>query len=348
MCESIERVNVMKKIKPFGIFILPLLITLFLDIYTKRWAEENLATPEHPIPIIIEEEREEAIGEIIEKKYGIPFNEQNKFYITKLTQKRDYKIDDKVFDFGNEKFSNISGFYVFTKERLSFPPRRILIREPFEVEKLFQFVRTMLSLKDIRKIVFENLKNITLMEYLSWHLQGFDDKKLKNLIENYLYPIPSQEEKIDLQTKVKKNEIYLLKQRSINLIRGNLQLIYAENPGAAWGFLANAPESFRHSFFSVLSVIAIFVIIYILWKTPREEIITLLSLGAILGGAVGNLTDRFCQRYVVDFIDMYYGVYHWPTYNVADIGITIGVIFIVIKMIRKEKKKEKKDKTKGE
>jgi signal peptidase II len=55
----------------------------------------------------------------------------------------------------------------------------------------------------------------------------------------------------------------------------------------------------------------------------------------VFGGAVGNFVDRIARHYVVDFIDMYVGSSHWPTYNVADIGITVGVILLAFQMLRK-------------
>jgi lipoprotein signal peptidase len=72
-----------------------------------------------------------------------------------------------------------------------------------------------------------------------------------------------------------------------------------------------------------MSGILIFALCY-----PQKRIGILLSLGGILGGALGNLIDRLRFRAVIDFLDIYWGQYHWPAFNVADSAITLGVLFL--------------------
>ncbi|MEO1175407.1 MAG: signal peptidase II [Myxococcota bacterium] len=89
---------------------------------------------------------------------------------------------------------------------------------------------------------------------------------------------------------------------------------YAENPGAAWSFLASAPDAFRQPFFLIVSVAAMIFIVYYFRKVPRNNFLLRGALMLVFGGAVGNFLDRLRLGYVIDFIDWhYYDVYTWPS-----------------------------------
>jgi signal peptidase II len=113
------------------------------------------------------------------------------------------------------------------------------------------------------------------------------------------------------------------------VIPGFLDLLYRENRGGAWGLLSGAPEWFRMPFFLGTSSLAVVFLVWLRRKMELHRRWADFAFAAILGGAVGNLVDRVRLGYVVDFIDMHVGANHWPTYNVADIGITLGVILLV-------------------
>jgi signal peptidase II len=111
---------------------------------------------------------------------------------------------------------------------------------------------------------------------------------------------------------------------------------YAENPGAAWSLLASAPEKVRVPFFHVVSVIAILLIgAYYSRLRPDQKLLGI-ALSFVMGGALGNLTDRLVRGYVIDFIDWHINDpnwntrLHWPTFNVADTGISLGVALIAL------------------
>ena len=109
-----------------------------------------------------------------------------------------------------------------------------------------------------------------------------------------------------------------------------LNLVLVHNPGAAFGFLAAAGGWQRWFFIVVGCAIAVFIAVW-LWRAARGRPRWLpLALALVLGGAVGNLWDRFERGAVVDFIDLHYGPYHWPAFNVADAAITIGAAMLVI------------------
>jgi signal peptidase II len=115
---------------------------------------------------------------------------------------------------------------------------------------------------------------------------------------------------------------------------------YAENPGAAWSILATAPEKFRAIFFMVVSVVAIVLIAMYYAKLAANQKLLRLALALVMGGALGNLVDRMIRSYVIDFIDWHLNDpnwltrWHWPTFNVADAGISVGVALIALDTVR--------------
>jgi len=107
----------------------------------------------------------------------------------------------------------------------------------------------------------------------------------------------------------------------------NLTLMY--NEGAAFSFLSNAGGWQRWFFVAVGVGVTVALIIW-LRSLKGSERWQALGLTLIVGGAVGNLIDRVLQGRVVDFIDVYYGRWHWPAFNVADSAITVGVVLLLI------------------
>ncbi len=100
---------------------------------------------------------------------------------------------------------------------------------------------------------------------------------------------------------------------------------YAENPGAAWSFLASAPENIRVPFFFLVAITACVMIVHFYRQAPPELEVRRLALAMVLGGALGNSLDRWTHGYVVDFIAWHVGPHYWPTFNVADTFVCIGV-----------------------
>ena len=108
----------------------------------------------------------------------------------------------------------------------------------------------------------------------------------------------------------------------------NLTLLY--NHGAAFSFLSNDQTSWQLVMFSIISLVASIVLTTLILKEPKENVLKTTSYAFILGGALGNFYDRAFQGYVIDFLDVHIGSYHWPAFNVADSAITIGVGLIII------------------
>ncbi len=111
----------------------------------------------------------------------------------------------------------------------------------------------------------------------------------------------------------------------------NLTLLY--NPGAAFGLFSNLPDSYRLLALCTVTFVAFIVIFRLAFKEMKDDAASILALAAIFGGAVGNLIDRFRYGAVVDFLDFYVGTYHWPSFNIADSAISIGVTVVIIRMI---------------
>ncbi|MEE4216733.1 MAG: signal peptidase II [Xanthomonadales bacterium] len=108
-----------------------------------------------------------------------------------------------------------------------------------------------------------------------------------------------------------------------------LNMTLAHNYGAAFSFLADA-GGWQRWFFVILAVAVSLVLLVWLIRLPRKEWITGLGLGLVLGGAIGNVVDRIRLGYVVDFIDVHFGGWHYPAFNVADSAITCGVILLLL------------------
>jgi len=122
-----------------------------------------------------------------------------------------------------------------------------------------------------------------------------------------------------------------------------LDLTHIRNPGVAFGFLSNLPESFRFYFFMLVFMLAIALITVFIRNTPFKEKLMLVSLSLILSGAIGNSIDRLRQGYVTDFIDFHWfgdPKLHWPPFNIADSCITIGVILLIVHTLFFYKHKE--------
>lgn len=124
---------------------------------------------------------------------------------------------------------------------------------------------------------------------------------------------------------------------SITVVEGYFNLTYVRNLGAAFGFMAFLDDSYRIPFFAVTSLAAVGLLLYFAHKTNPGDVLVLLSLALVIGGAIGNLSDRLTYGYVVDFIDWYLGSYHWPAFNVADCAITGGIVLLGEEIIIRKK-----------
>jgi signal peptidase II len=129
----------------------------------------------------------------------------------------------------------------------------------------------------------------------------------------------------------------------ITVIPGFFNITHVRNKGAAFSLFSGAPGAFRSVFFTSVSLVAIAVIAMFIKKT-RERLL-IVSFSLIAGGALGNLIDRVRYGEVVDFIQWYVKSWYWPSFNVADSAISIGVTLLAIDMLFQ--KSQKQDPTKA-
>lgn len=161
---------------------------------------------------------------------------------------------------------------------------------------------------------------------------------------------------------------YLIRSRmsvgeTIPLIRDFFSLHYLTNPGAAFGLFRHMDERYRGIFFLVVSLLAAGMVIYYLVKSEDEKIIFPVSLALVLGGAFGNVTDRifighvtdfllleatFMGESAVNFLDKYIGGHYWPSFNVADSAIVVGIISMAIDLVFFTKENEHEEEDSGQ
>lgn len=121
-----------------------------------------------------------------------------------------------------------------------------------------------------------------------------------------------------------------------------LSMTLAHNYGAAFSFLSDAGGWQRWLFTALAALVSTGLIIWVL-RLPRREWLTGLALALVIGGALGNLADRVQLGYVVDFIDVHYGNWHWPAFNVADSAISCGVALLLLDALRQAMRKRPKE-----
>ena len=108
-----------------------------------------------------------------------------------------------------------------------------------------------------------------------------------------------------------------------------LRFALAFNTGAAFSFLADA-GGWQNLFFVGIAVVVSSIIVVMTYRLTAKELQLAIALMLVLGGAIGNVIDRVRYGYVVDFIDVYYRAWHWPTFNIADSAISIGAVLLIL------------------
>lgn len=157
-------------------------------------------------------------------------------------------------------------------------------------------------------------------------------------------------------------EVYLLTRSNepVILIKDQLTFTLAYNKGGAWGLLQDQSEDLRRPFFLVVSLLAIAFIVSLYNRLQPNQTALKWGLPLVLGGALGNLADRIVRSSVIDFIDYradwigsmnefiqsWHSTWtvtnHWPTFNVADISICIGVALMGVDMVTSRRRPDKK------
>ena len=126
-----------------------------------------------------------------------------------------------------------------------------------------------------------------------------------------------------------------------SVIPGFLNLAYAQNPGVAFSMFDQQGDPGRWGL-SIVAIVAGVLVLYFFWRTPRSDDRILGSLALLLAGIAGNVADRLRLGYVIDFIDVQFGGWHYPTFNVADAAICIGAGLLIIDVFLTKKKERAK------
>lgn len=113
------------------------------------------------------------------------------------------------------------------------------------------------------------------------------------------------------------------------------RITHVLNTGAAFSLFEGAknPNTVRYGLIA-FSVIAGVAVLTMLWRAGRRMSASTLALALILGGAIGNLYDRIHLHYVIDFLEVHIGSYHWPDFNVADSAIVVGACLLLLEALR--------------
>lgn len=318
----------MGKWKKWAIFAAIVLVTTGVDLVTKRWAANNLANPEHPLPLPVgPDDAGKTLGEFLQGSRLSGVGPGDVILLAapiKAAADGDYPVDRIGMD---------RGYLLFEDSGRRETPLHLYnpaLKEFHEKRQEGQSVGSdwKAGWKD-RKVkwvtlISENLPTIN------------EEEAASALVDGRVHPVPIQTAHPPAAMKLQEGDTVVVMTRSIEVVSGFYRLIYAENPGAAWGFLRDAPLLIRIIFLQVVSVFAMGLIVVVVWRTPEGFLPSVVGLATIMGGAVGNFVDRFQRTVVVDFLDMFISESHWPTYNVADIGITVGVALLLIQVLRKK------------
>jgi len=110
--------------------------------------------------------------------------------------------------------------------------------------------------------------------------------------------------------------------------------VYVQNPAGAFGLLGDAPLAVRRVVFILVACLATAGLLFMAARSVSQPLVTprvhRFALGLVFGGAIGNLSDRIAHGYVIDFIDWHIGASHWPAFNIADVGIVVGVVALIL------------------
>ena len=130
---------------------------------------------------------------------------------------------------------------------------------------------------------------------------------------------------------------HVARNESVSLIPNLFEIVHVRNTGAAFGIGANSDSQLVPLLLNAGALAVFFVVVVYAIRTAVTDADRVLQVGLhlILGGAIGNLFDRFRLGYVVDFLDVYIRDHHWPAFNVADSAICVGIALLFLDMRRR-------------
>ena len=173
----------------------------------------------------------------------------------------------------------------------------------------------------------------TVKRFLSDEFKWNSEEEVAEIADHFTRTIDG--ELLTADSEVAEGTSIEVRQRDVVIIEDFWDFQYTRNPGAAFGLFADADESFREPFFIIVSLLAVAIILGLLRGVPFRQQFLFWGLTLIAAGALGNFIDRVQFGYVIDFIVWKYtDDYRWPTFNVADALICVGVALMVVEMVR--------------
>jgi signal peptidase II len=304
------------------------------DLVSKRWMESNLADWSHLLPVKVDSAPgAKTVGDVLRARFPGMTDAELKGNVFAQPDFTKITPTDKVHSLENQLGSGVEGFLVFEPD--SRFARRVPRLDAVIVKRLVARAAPDSDPGKAVEAVKTELAPVTVRDFILDRIPEESASSVDTTIATRLFVIPAGGLKpVALDSSPEKGATYLLADRTINIIDGFWDFSYAENPAGAFSMMLSLDHNVRRAIFLVFSIIAILALGYMLIRPPSNNIIVSIALGAIMGGAIGNLVDRVSLSYVVDFIHMYRGNLHWPRYNIADIGVSVGVcVLLLVTMI---------------
>ncbi len=326
----LKKSSQIKKLTLLGLFFV---VWLCADLWTKDWADTHLANPRHPIAVTVEAgDAGRTIGEVITERLDLKEGKDTDTtlaHVLELPPVEAYTPQTLVYGEGGVP-EDTRGFYVFWRDDKSLPPRRLDRTDRLLANRWLASAREDADPAAVLSAVDESLSDLQMSTWLTDRVRRLSEDRLGEVSGTRMHAIRGRTSTISPLAPAIVGQTYLVEWRQIDVMGKWFKYVYAENTGAAFGFLKEAPPTLRDTIFFSLTLIVLLAIFGIIVRTEARHRAVLIALTAILAGAIGNFIDRIRYGYVIDFIDMFLGSYHWPTYNVADIGISCGVVLLML------------------
>jgi len=314
-------------------FWLVFALWLVADLWSKHWADTSLATPSHPLAVTAgEADAGKPLAELLTARFGWDAATLTTQLATmqKLPAPIVAQATDKPFAPGGVADS-ARGLWVFWRGDRALPPRRIGLGDRRELAKWLALAVPEAPAEAVNAAAQESAAAKTFASWLPEMFRKIDGDEVGGLLAaGLIHPIPYAEAALAADAKTAIGDTWLVLEHEIPVMGKWWKFAYAENPGAAFGFLKGVSPSLRQTLFMLLTLIAFVVIGSIVSRLPARGWLVASAFAGILAGAAGNFIDRVRYGYVIDFIDMDLGFMHWPTFNVADIAISVGVVVLLL------------------
>ena len=304
-------------------------VVLVLDQWTKDWASGALATRAHPLPVRVGEPT--PLVDAVAGRFGFSGPEAREIVDAEsvlLLPAKPLK-DPSALAYPAGAPDKHREVYIFV-DGLERAPRRVHLLDRYLLNRWLRLLGSSTTAAETRVKIDEVNATRTMVEVVDEAVLHADRAEVDAAFASgRVYPARGARVG-SVETTLQPGAVALVTRRIVEVLPSHLRFVYAENPGAAWSFMATASPAVRFWFFTVVSSAAIVLLLVLSVMQPDGRWGPLLAYTSVLGGAVGNLVDRVRTNFVVDFIDMYWGSSHWPTYNVADIGIAVGIALLLI------------------